>query len=244
MRGTITWQDPAWPGAIPFLEIDLDYLGLIVVDVQYSCAHPERTPGRERADPELFARWTARIQDLLIPNTQRLLAWFREHERPVIYTRVGSLLPDAEDQHAKRRLSWLRPSQDAPPYRSPVGSPDYDILPDIAPRPGELIVDKNASGAFNSSAIDFHLHQLSLHTLVITGVSTFACVDNTARDAADRGYNVILVEDACAGAAGREAAHVATLRTMARHLGAVKSTAQLLDELDVIAQPRRVLATA
>jgi len=242
MRGTITWQDPTWPGAIPFLEIDLEHLGLIVVDVQYSCADPDRTPGRDRADPAKFETWTRRIKDMLVPNTQRLLAWFREHERPVIYTRVGSLLPDAEDQHAKRRVSWLRSGQDAPVYRSPVGSPDYDILPEIAPLPGELIVDKNASGAFNSSAIDFHLHQLGLQTLVVTGVSTFACVDNTARDAADRGYNVILVEDACAGSAGREAAHDATLRTLGRYLGAVKTTRQLLDELDVIAQPRVAVA--
>ena len=240
MRGSITWQDPTWPGAIPFVDIDLDRLGLVIVDVQYSCADPERTPGRSRSDPEVFEAWRRRITDLLIPNTQRLLAWFREHERPVIYTRVGSLLPDAEDQHAKRRISWLRSSQDAPPYRSPLGSPDYDILPSVGPLPGELVIDKNASGAFNSSAIDFHLRQLGLETLVMTGVSTFACVDNTARDAADRGYNVILAEDACAGAAGSGAAHDATLRTLGRYLGSVKSTRQLLDELDVIAQPARI----
>jgi nicotinamidase-related amidase len=205
--------------------------------VQYSCADPERTPARLNADPAKFEKWTRRIKDLLIPNTQSLLAWFREHERPVIYTRVGSLLPDAEDQHAKRRISWLRSGQDAPPYRSPLGSPDYEVLAEIAPLPNELIVDKNASGAFNSSAIDHHLQQMGLQTLVVTGVSTFACVDNTARDAADRGYNVILIEDACAGAAGNEAAHDATLRTLGRYLGAVKTTRQLLDELDVIVQP-------
>ena len=237
MRRTISWQDPTWPGAIPSLEIDLDRLGLIVVDVQYSCADPARTPARLKADPAKFEVWSRRISELLVPNTQRLLTWFREHERPVLFTRVGSLLPDAEDQHAKRRISWLRPGQDAPAYRSPLGSPDYDILSAVAPLPGELIVDKNASGAFNSSALDFHLRQLGLETLVITGVSTFACVDNTARDAADRGWNVILVEDACAGSAGHEAAHDATLRTLGRYLGAVKTTRQILDELDVLAQP-------
>jgi nicotinamidase-related amidase len=226
MRGRIPWQDATWPGAIPYLDIDLDHLGLIVVDVQWSCADP--TQGR--------------VKELLLPNIQRLLAWFRERDLPIIFTRVGSLLPDAEDQHAKRRISWMRRDQDAPPFRSPVGSADYEILSQIAPRPGELIVDKNASGAFNSSAIDFHLQQLGLQTLVVTGVATFACVDNTARDAADRGYNVILVEDACAGSPGRQAAHDATVRTLGRYFGSVKSTRQLVDELDVLSQPRSLAA--
>jgi len=238
MRGRIDWQAQSWPGAVPRLEIDTDTLGLIVVDVQYSCAHPEHTPGRLRRNesPELFDAWARRIQDLLIPNTQRLLAWFREHARPILYLRVGSLLPDAQDQHPKRRLAWLRPGPDEPPYRSPVGSPDHAILPEIAPQPGELVIDKNTSGAFNGSAIDFYLQGLGLHTLVICGVSTFACVDNTARDAADRGYNVIVVEDACAGSAGSEAAHEATLRTFGRYFGAVKTTAQLVEELSGVVE--------
>lgn len=240
MRGEIPWQKPDWPGAVPWLEIDSDCLGIVVVDVQLSCAHPEHTPGRPRTDEqrELFEAWTRRIEELLIPNTQRLLSWFRENGRPVIFTCVGSLLPDAQDQHPKRRLSWLRPSPDAPPYRSPVGSPGYAIRPEIAPLPGELVIDKNASGAFNSSPIDFHLQALGLRTLVVCGVSTFACVDGTARDAADRGYNVVLVEDACAGSAGSEAAHDATLYTFGKYLGAVKTTSQLLSELDALVQPR------
>ena len=244
MRGQIPWQNPEWPGALAWLEINIETLGLIIVDLQYSCAHPERTPGRLDRDrqPEVFAAWADRITQLVLPNTQRLLAWFRARGRPVIFTRVGSFLPDAEDQHAKRRLAWLRPGQDAPPYRSPVGSPDHAILPEIAPLPDELVIDKNASGAFNSSGIDYALQQLGLHTLVICGVSTFACVDNTARDAADRGYNVVLVEDACAGSAGRERAHDATLRTFARYLGAVKTTDQLLTELDAIVAGRVLLA--
>src|SRR6266540_214689 len=176
MRGRIDWQDQSWPGAVPRLEVDADTLGLIVVDVQYSCAHP------------------------------------------------------------KRRLAWLRPGPDEPPYRSPVGSPDHAILPEIAPQPGELVIDKNTSGAFNGSAIDFYLQGLGLHTLVICGVSTSACVDNTARDAADRGYNVIVVEDACAGSAGSEAAHEATLRTFGRYFGAVKTTAQLVEELSGVVE--------
>jgi nicotinamidase-related amidase len=240
MRGQISWQDPTWPGAIPWLEISTGGLGLIVVDVQYSSADPERTPLRpgRTEQSQLFDAWAVRVRDQLLPNTRRLLAWFRDHGRPAIFTRVGSLLPDAQDQHQRRRLAWLRASADRPPYRSPIGSHDYEILPEIAPLPDELVIDKNTSGAFNSSPIDFYLQGMGLQTLVVCGVSTFACVDNTARDAADRSYNVILVEDACAGAAGSEAAHDATLRTFGRYLGAVKSTEQLLSELDALHRGR------
>jgi nicotinamidase-related amidase len=242
MQGQLSWQEPTWPGAIPWLEVDLEKIGLVVVDLQYSCADPARTPARARRDddPEGFDAWARKIAEQVIPNNQRLLAWFRQRGLPVIYTRVGSLLPDAEDQHPKRRLAWLRSSDDAPPYRSPLGSPDYEILPQVAPRPDELIVDKNASGAFSSSAIDFYLRSLGLQTLVVTGVSTFACVDGTARDAADRGYNVILVEDACAGSTGGAAASEATFRAFRRHLGAVKTTDQLLEELTALLPPLAV----
>src|SRR5690606_31720052 len=128
-----------------------------VVDMQYGCADPERSfsrPIKERR-PEVYDAWVRRIVELVVPNTQRLLAWFRANGRPVIYTRVGSLLPDAEDQHVKRRLAWHRTSQDEPPARCPVGSPDYEILAELAPQPDELVIDKNASGAFNSSGIDY-----------------------------------------------------------------------------------------
>jgi biuret amidohydrolase len=245
MADTITWQGN-WPGTIPSLEVDSESLGLILVDFQYSCAHPDRTPARlqEGGDPELFARWSVRIGEMVVPNARRLLSWFRIHQRPIVFTRVGSLLPDARDQHPKRRLAWLRPGPAAPAYRSPLGGPDYDILEALAPLPTELVVDKNSSGAFNSSAIDLYLQHLGVRTIVIAGVSTFACVDNTARDAADRGYNVILVEDACAGAAGNEAAHDATVRTFGRYFGAVKHTGELLAELDALVEVPRAATAA
>lgn len=232
----ISWQSDARPGAVGSLPISLESIGLIVVDLQHSCADPDllaaRAPGT--AHTASFEAWSQRLSERVIPNTRSLLGWFRAHRRPIIFTRVGSLLPDAEDQHPWRRLAWLRLSKAEPPYRSPVGAPDHAILPRVAPLPGELVLDKNATGALSSSALDFYLHQMGLQTLVVLGVATFACVDNTARALADRGYNVILVEDACAGSPGRERAHDATLRTFGHYFGAVKTAAQVLGELDML----------
>ncbi len=241
--GWIPWQTDDYPGAVPWLHVEAGSLGLLVIDVQYSCADPDlfaaRTP--QRASGPLFEDWSVRMRDLVVPNTRRLIDWFREHGRPVIFTRVGSLLPDAEDQHPWRRLAWLRTDAASPPYRSPVGARDHGIVPEVAPTPDELVLDKNASGAFPSSGLEFYLHQLGLRTLVIAGVATYACVDNTARAAADRGYNVIVVEDACAGTPGGEEAHDATLRTFAHHFGAVKTTRELEAQLaDIVEAPATV----
>lgn len=245
MRSQIPWQTD-WPGAIHSLEIDTERVGLIVVDVQLSCADPDQTPIRSLRDeqPALWAAWVERIERELIPNTQRLIAAARRRGWPVLFLRVGSLLPDAEDQHARRRESWMRLAPDAPPYRSPVGSPDYEIRPEIAPLAGDLVIDKNTSGAFHGSGLDYYLHALGLQTLMVCGLATSACVDATARDAADRGYNVILVEDACSGAAGPDDAHQATLRTFSRYLGAVKTTDEVLTDLAALEPAPHATASA
>jgi nicotinamidase-related amidase len=69
--------------------------------------------------------------------------------------------------------------------RNYVGSPEYDILPEVAPIPGEGIVTKTSSGAFASSSIDSVLRALGAQQLYLNGVSSNMCVDTTGREAAD-----------------------------------------------------------
>ncbi len=205
MRQLIPWQDPAAsPTALAELAIEPERTALLVVDMQRYSALPAR----------------------VLATNLRLRDFFRAHGLPVVFLRVGSLLPDAQDQHVKRRLSWLRPPDAPAPYRCPRGSEGYEVVPELAPLPTELVLDKNATSAFSASPLDLYLRNLGVENLVVTGTSTNHCVDNTARDAADRGYNVILVADACAD--GSPAAHCATLETFARHFGAVRTTDEVL----------------
>jgi biuret amidohydrolase len=88
------------------------------------------------------------------------------------------------------------------------------------------VIDKNATSAFTASALDVYLRNLSVQNLVITGTSTNHCVDNTARDAADRGFNVILVDDACAD--GSVQGHCATMTTFPRHFGIVRRADEVI----------------
>src|SRR3546814_4058774 len=67
----------------------------------------------------------------------------------------------------------------------------------LAPRADEILLPKTSSGVFNSTAIDYVLHNLGITHLVIAGIMTDQCVDMAVRDGADRGYMVTCVGDAC-----------------------------------------------
>ena len=220
MKGTIRWQtDPDWPHALPELEIDPSRTGLVIVDVQnYS--------SKNRA---------------ILPMCVQLRDFFHKHSLEVIYLRVGSFLPERRDMHPKRALSWVRLPGDAPGPEVYPGTHNHQIMNELAPLAGELVIDKNSSGAFNSSAIDRYLHALGLQNLVFCGSATSRCVDNTARGAADRGYNVMLVEDACVDPVDRN--HCTTIHTFGRAFGAVKTTQQVLTELGGLLEPQKVPAS-
>jgi biuret amidohydrolase len=217
MRHTIRWQDPnASPLALAELAIDPERTALLVVDMQNYSELPRRVLDTNLA-----------LRDL-----------FRAHDLPVVFLRVGSLLPDARDQHARRRLSWIRQPGDAEPPRVPRGTPGFEVCPELAPAPTELVIDKNATSAFTASALDLYLRNLGVQNLVVTGTSTNHCVDNTARDAADRGFNVILVDDACAD--GSVDGHCATVRTFPPHFGIVGRADEVISLFSELLAPQTV----
>ncbi len=213
MPVSIPWQDDSvnWPDRLRELTIDPEKTALMIVDVQnYGTFH-----------------------DRVVDNSLRLLNFFRDRGLPVFFVRVGSMLPDASDVHIKRRICVGRYVGDSEEFRCPKGSFGFEIRPQLAPLPTEMVIDKNSSGAFNSTSIDHYLRNMGVQNLVVTGWSTHACVQNTARDAADIGYNVILVEDACAcGGSGSDDAHRRTIRMFNRIYGSVKSTDQTLEVLE------------
>lgn len=209
MQGTIAWQKDSvsWPFQLPDLRIEPHKTALLIVDMSN------------------FSETLANA----LPNNIKLLNFFRENRLVVMYCLVGSLLPDARDVHLKRRLTWLRKSASQPVNLCPKGSFGYEVVAALKPLPTEPVIDKNTQGVFNSSAIDQYLRAMDVHNLVITGVATSHCVENSARDAADRGYNVILVDDACNDKERNQ--HRVTMQTFARFFGAVKSTAEVITDL-------------
>jgi nicotinamidase-related amidase len=104
------------------------------------------------------------------------------------------------------------------------------IVSALAPRPDELVINKTTYGTFNSTGLDHTLRHLGITTLVVGGVVTNVCVETTARDAADLGYQVILVDDACA--AYSPEIHESTLLSFQGPFGRVRQADDVLALLE------------
>lgn len=196
-------DDQQWPSACFAVDLPINPIttGLCVIDMQDYCvdAGGHLAHGLKLHDPQLFEAFSLRVESAIC-CTQQLLAAFRERGRKVIFTRHGSLLPDGGDLIERRRRREkiaLVTSKEESGHLPAVGSPGHEIIPRLQPQVGELVLNKNTSSAFNSTALELFLRNMGLQTLVFAGLVSDQCVLMTALDAADRGFHCIIAEDAC-----------------------------------------------
>jgi nicotinamidase-related amidase len=173
--------------------------------------------------PEISSYFSERLSDLVIPNIQKLLKFFRKHKMKVIFFTVGSFLPDGKDYLSMRRNAS---SEGLVPAIGPKGSPGHKIIKPLSPMQDEIVLNKISQGAFTSTGVDLILRNLSIDTLIITGVHTNNCVETTARQAVDLGYLAVLVKDATA--AFDQESQDASMRTFQRFLGKVYRTEDVI----------------
>ena len=178
--------------AKPFaFEFDPETLALIVIDMQRDFAEPG---GFGESLGNDVSRITA-----IVPTVAKLIAGFRAVGLPVIHT-MECHRPDLSDcPPAKRNRGnpSLRIGDEGPMGRVLiVGEPGTAILDEVAPLPGELVIEKPGKGAFYATNLGIELEILGITQLVFAGVTTEVCVQTTMREANDRGFECLLAEDA------------------------------------------------
>jgi nicotinamidase-related amidase len=133
-----------------------------------------------------------------IAPTAALLAGWREAGLPVIHTREGHLpdLSDCPPAKLARGAPSMRIGDPGPKGRILIrGEYGHDIIDDLAPTAGELVIDKPGKGAFHATALHHELLRRGITHLVFMGVTTEVCVQTSMREANDRGYDALLLED-------------------------------------------------
>jgi ureidoacrylate peracid hydrolase len=183
---------------------------VLVVDVQNDYCHPHGALGRQGLPTgDAMA---------MIPVLARLLDAAREHGTRVIF--IQTVHTDETDSAA-----WVRRSGGTSTTVCRKGTWGGEFT-GVAPREGEVVVNKHRYSAFVNTRLDSVLRTLKIENVIMTGVSTNVCVESTARDAYMRDYNMVFLSDCTAAYASED--HEATLRTMSRNFGVVASADEVI----------------
>ena len=188
MPGPVTV--PADP--YPFV-FDPAHSALIVIDMQRHFVEPG-------GFGETLGNDVSQLR-AVIPPLQAALAATREAGITVIHTREGHLpdLSDCPPAKLTRGEPSLRIGDPGPKGRVLIrGEYGHDIIDELAPTEGELVIDKPGKGSFYATGLDDTLRSRGITSLIVTGVTTEVCVHTTVREANDRGYECLVLAD-CVG---------------------------------------------
>ena len=136
-------------------------------------------------------------ESTVIPNIQRLKFLFSQEGFHVIYLKLCGKESSRGDLHRFFRESWEQGVENGYASVYPLESdPMSNIVDELKPSTGDLVISKTTFSPFSSTSIDDELRHLGVDTIVFTGLATSQCVETTARDASDRGYTVVHIHNA------------------------------------------------
>ncbi len=188
------------------LKLDLQSTALVLIDLQRGIVQRQTGP---HSAAEVVARAT------------RLADRFRKGGQVVLVHVMFSA--DGRDR--------LTQEIDAPPPVTGPLPPDYgDIVPELGPKAGDIVITKRHWGAFYGTELDLQLRRRHIDTIVLGGISTNFGVESTGRAAHEHGYRLVFAEDAMAGLSAE--AHEFAVKNIFPRLGLVRSTDDVLDSLN------------
>jgi nicotinamidase-related amidase len=135
-----------------------------------------------------------------IAPAKALLTGARKHGVLIVHTREGHRpdMADAPPAKVERGAPSMRIGDPGPMGRILIrGEAGHDIVPELAPQPGEPVIDKPGKGAFFATDLHAILQNRGIENLIVGGVTTEVCVHTTVREANDRGYRCVVAGDCC-----------------------------------------------
>lgn len=222
---THKWID----GALPFaFDLAPSKAALIVIDMQRDFIEPGGFGASLGND-------VARLQ-AIVPTTRKLMDGCRNAGVPVIHTKECHRpdLSDCPPAKRERGSPTLRIGDVGSMGRILIdGEPGADFVPELAPQPGDIVVTKPGKGAFYATDLSAILTRLGARQLIVAGVTTEVCVQTTMREANDRGFECLLIEDATESYFAQfKASAIEMIRAQGAIVGWTATTRQLLDALD------------
>jgi nicotinamidase-related amidase len=189
------------------LTLDPKKTALVLIDLQQGIVGAPRAP---RSGAEV------------VQNAARLAARFRALGATVVLVRVA-FQPDFKDA--------LNPPADVVNPFNPSALPSTwaDLVPEVGPQAGDLVITKRQWGAFHGTELDLQLRRRGVGTIVLGGIATNIGVESTARSAFEHGYAQVFVEDAMASVSAEM--HEFAVKNIFPRIGFVRSTDQVLAAL-------------
>jgi nicotinamidase-related amidase len=214
------------------LELPAAAIALLVIDMQRYFVEAD---GRFATLADALSsgasdNYRQRVAEQVLPNVVRLVAAFREGGLPVFFTGTGTRTGDGEDL-----AGWLRAFDQV--SRAALGAPvwpktddaDWQIDAALAPQPGEPVLQKTTADPFVSTDLDERLRSRGIRAVVVCGLTSDVCVAATARGAADRDYQAVVVEDACTTLS--EQLHRASLDIIGLAFGRIARTEDIVKRI-------------
>jgi biuret amidohydrolase len=205
-----------------FFTVDPRTTALIVIDMQNAFV----------AEGATYETPGART---MIPKLERLLAFAREREMPIIWTQSDHSAPHAGIM--LKKFPTIR--EDKYLWK---GQPSFELYPKMQPQPGDFRVVKHKYDAFFETDLDSILRNQGIKQVIIVGTATNVCCESTARSAFFRDYGVAFPSDC--NASFDDGMHQATLKTLDMFFGRVMTTDELLDEMRGVNEPKAAAAQA
>lgn len=180
---------------VPDMEIDRKKTALLIIDMQkefISRDCGDYLHAKENGDEERWIPYHDRLDQIVIPNTKRLIDFFRKNEMEVTYGRIACLKKDGSDRaRVQSTYGWNN-------IHVHVDTREAEMVDELAPEPDDIVVNKTTDSVPLSTNYTELMRNMGIDTLVVTGIVTDQCVASSVRVLADQGFKIICVEDCCA----------------------------------------------